>query len=302
MTKINYRTEYKAAKNQISELQNQIITLRDRLDVLRKAKNQTILKTEIVNRNIAEPVFGQAPNSNDDILPVAPTILTRDVALNTDPMKPPTPPPAPEPTSPKRMQRKRVKDNWSQCKIFTATKVCQVAFVQTCHCEGVNDPDHKSNTNSPVPKAKTPVSLPKIPNPSNHVGVRSAVSTPVPELRTISRMKTMDFISSESHAAEIAALESAFKAEREKQMSIHSREASALRNTIQSMTSSLKAAVEENVKQTINAPNGASVFHLYAEEKKRMEEQVSVFISSAYLFHVLILIKVTQCDSKGCQF
>ncbi|XP_063692929.1 uncharacterized protein LOC134824880 [Bolinopsis microptera] len=269
MTKINYRTEYKAAKHQISELQTQIATLRDRLDVLRKAKNQTILKTEIVNRNIAEPVFGQAPNSNDDVLPVAPTILTRDVALNTDPMKPPTPPPAaPPPTSPTRMQRKRVKDNWSQCKIFTATKVCQVAFVQTCHCEGVNDPD------SPVPKAKTPVSLPKIPHPSNHVGVRSAVSTPVPELRTISRMKTMDFISSESHAAEIAALEAAFKAEREKQMSIHSREAAALRNTIQSMTSSLKAAVEENVKQTINAPNGASVFHLYAEEKKRMEEQV----------------------------
>ena len=112
----------------------------------------------------------------------------------------------------------------------------------------------------------------------------------------------MDFISSESHAAEIAALESAFKAEREKQMSIHSREASALRNTIQSMTSSLKAAVEENVKQTINAPNGASVFHLYAEEKKRMEEQVSAFISSANLFHVLILIKVTQCHSIGNQF
>ena len=59
-------------------------------------------------------------------------------------------------------------------------------------------------------------------------------------------------------------------------MNIHSREVAALKETIESMTVSLKAAVEENVKQTINAPNGASVFHLYAEEKKRMEEQVSM--------------------------
>jgi hypothetical protein len=104
-------------------------------------------------------------------------------------------------------------------------------------------------------------------------------------------MKTRDYISSEIHAAEIAALEYAFKAEREKLLSIHSREVSALKETIESMTVSLKAAVEENVKQTINAPNGASVFHLYAEEKKRMEEQVNSLISHKF-FSVMTITDV----------
>ncbi|KAL5247728.1 hypothetical protein ACHWQZ_G019571 [Mnemiopsis leidyi] len=282
MTKINYRTEYKAAKAQISELQNQISTLKDRLDVLRKAKNQTILKTEIVNRNITEPVFGQGPQIHNEIhVPAEQMVTSKDVSVNTDPIKEEVPPPPPKPASPvlpKRIQRKRVKENWSQCVVFTANKVCQVSFVQTCHCEGLissTDTSPNPKSNSPTAPAKTPISFPSIPNPSNHVGVRSNVSTPAPtgEIRTISRMKTRDFISSDSHAAEIAAVESAFRAEREKLMNIHSREVAALKETIGSMTVSLKAAVEENVKQTINAPNGASVFHLYAEEKKRMEEQ-----------------------------
>ena len=282
MTKINYRNEYKQAKNQISELQNQISTLKDRLDVLRKAKNQTILKTEIVNRSIAEPVFGQVPLTNDNIHSER-QVTTRDVGLNTDPIKveapPPPPPPPTKVASPKRTQRKRVKENWSQCVIFTANKVSQASFVQTCHCEGVNESDSSPlpKANSPITNTKTPVTFPKIPHPTNNVGVRSNVSTPtsIGEIRTISRMKTKDYISSDSHAAEIAALESAFKVEREKLLNIHSREVAALKQTIESLTVSLKAAVEENVKQTLNAPNGASVFHLYAEEKKRMEDQVS---------------------------
>ena len=275
MTKTNYKAEYKRAKEQISELQGQISTLKDRLDVLRKAKNQTILKTEIINRDISEPVFGQnapipAIPVEDNIIEVDSKVSTFDKGVNTVDVFLLSPPsPTEEVSQPKRKQRKRVKENWAQCKIYTDNKSSQASFVQTCHCEGVgNDIDTQAQGS---PAAKPTPSLPQI---SNTAALLKTSPSTAPELRTISRGKTKDFISSDAHAAEIALLETAFKSEREKQMNIHSREAATLKQTIEKLSDALKKATEENVKQTLTSPNGGSVFHLYAEEKKRMEEQV----------------------------
>ena len=265
MTKTNYKAEYKRAKEQITELQDQILTLKDRLDVLRKAKNQTILKTEIINRDISEPVFGQNVHvpEIEEKLPER-KISTNNIGINTEDvflLSPPTPHRAETPEAPKRKQRKRVKENWSQCKIYTDSKCSQASFVQTCHCEGVESAEQTDESTPRLPKPPSPIVIPAEP-------------TPAPELTTLSRMKTKEYISSDVHASEISSLESAFKLEREKQMNIHSREVGSLKLAIEKLSEALKKSAEENVKQTLTSPNGASVFHLYAEEKKRMEEQV----------------------------
>ena len=201
MSKTNYKEECKRQKEQIVELEKQISTLKERQIILRKAKNQTILKTAIVNRAIFEPQFD---NYNTDNAP--PPKETIECGTNTD--KPPTPPPPPppprEPSPPKRMQRKRVKENWSQCKIYTANKITQVQFVQTCHCEGVPEESSASDLKS---KAPSPVSFPKISTPSNAVSSGGRPTPSPPEIRTISRMKTKDYISSDAHDAEIKAIQ-----------------------------------------------------------------------------------------------
>jgi len=272
MTKTNYKAEYKRAKEHISELQSQITTLKDRLDVLRKAKNQTILKTEIINRDISEPVFGQnapipAIPVEEKIIEVERKVSTIDAGVNTVDVFLLSPPsPSEEVAQPKRRQRIRVKENWAQCKIFTDNKSSQASFVQTCHCEGVgNDSDAKPQ-GSPAPKTLSTL--------SNATAGPNSSTPAAPEPQIISKAKTKDFISSDAHVAEIAVLEAAFKSERDKQRNIHAREVSTLKQTIEKLSDALKKATEENVKQTLTSPNGASVFHLYAEEKKRMEEQV----------------------------
>lgn len=277
MTKTNYKAEYKRAKDQVTELQTQVSTLKERLDVLRKAKNQTVLKTEIVNRRISEPQFNNHEEVSDEHMrkEVGGGVRevgggVREVGVNTD--KPPSPPPIaplPEDSPPvKRAQRKRVKEGWSQCKIYTDNKITQVAFVQACHCEGIPQAG-----GSPLKSGlSSPVTLPKIPIPSNIVSQHAVSRTATPELRTISRMKTKDFIPSEVHAAEISALEAAFRADREKQINIHKKEVASLKSAVEELGEALKSAIEEKARGAL-AGNG-SVFHLYAEEKRRMEDQV----------------------------
>eukprot|EP00116_Pleurobrachia_bachei_P009774 sb/3470036/ len=200
---------------------SQVTLLKDRMIELRKAKNQTVLKTAIINRKIFEPQFGNNSNGEQPTSPTATTTVipsippakqpVKDTGVNTDPPPPPPPPPKPVydyvlPVEPepvvKRTQRKRVKEGWSQCKVYTASMMTQANFVQTCHCEGIGN-----TTITPAPLTPAPSTAP--------VGrTVTPAQTPQTEVRTISRMKTNEYISADSHTAELAAIEAAYKTER----------------------------------------------------------------------------------------
>ena len=296
-SKNNYKLACQKQKVQIEELETQVLTLKKRLDTLRKAKNQTILKTEIVSRDLAEPKFGGYVGSDSDDtrfkfsvgndcsptksvhldhemcaykikLPAA--TETRDVGSNTVAPEKDTESEYLLDPQPKRYQRKRVRDNWAQCKVYRENKFVQVRTITSCMCEG-NSPtaSSSSSANNTNPGAKQFVNLPCI--SANNT---AAVSNPDPgpiKSRPLSRLKTNEFISVDDHDKEVKALEIAYKLEREKYISAGKKETKTLKDTVETLSRSLKEQMEQNNKKLAGS---GSVFHLYAEEKCRLDDQI----------------------------
>jgi len=288
MQGVNYKKEWKEQKVKISELETQVTTMKWRMETLRKAKNQTILKNTTVHRDISAPGFnnhnGNGAIETDSSHDMAsekpcidlntyvkeeakPVVTTSEIGTNTT-----APLPEPKPATPAK-RRIRTRENWAQCKIFTDNKTCQVDLVQRCQCEGL-----------PISRAISVISQPPPPSTLPDIKRKQSlepptVKTPAPTFRTISRQSTNEYMSLKQHNQDINQVKNTYKAEREKLKASHDKEVRMYKQTIDALNKGLKELAEKSVKTTIKSDNGSNLFHMYAEEKGKLEKDIKGYSS-----------------------
>lgn len=283
---VNYKKEWKEQKVKISELETQVTTMKWRMETLRKAKNQTILKNTTVHRDILAPQFNNHGTNgvtvetdsahdmtsakpcldlNKYVEEVKPVITTAEIGVNTD-----KPLPVPKAETPTK-RRIRTRENWAQCKIFTDNKTCQVDLVQRCQCEGL--PLARAISAAPPPSTSTLPDIKRKPS----LEPPAAVKTPVPSFRTISRQSTNEYMSIKQHNQDVNQIKSTYKSEMEKLKVGRDKEIGMYKQTIDALNKGLKELTEKSVKTTIKSDNGSSLFHMYAEEKGKLEKDIKGF-------------------------